>query len=670
MLQSPRQAQQTGRSTIMSLASQDTELDSFPKLLLRNAEKIGDHTANREKEFGIWQSWTWREVCDNVHDLACGFAALGLKRGDRMVIVGDNRPHLYWSMVAAQAIGAIPVPLYQDSVAEEMAYVVEHAGARFAMVEDQEQTDKMLLIQEGYRDLETIIYEDERGMRDYAQDFVYSYTAVQALGRDFAAKNPNFFRESIAETKGEDIAIMVYTSGTTGKPKGVILSQNNLVIQGRNAAQQEQLTEKEELIAYLPMAWVGDNVFSLAQSYVAGFCVSCPESQATVIADTREIGPTYFFAPPRIFENLLTNVLIRMEDAGSLKRKLFDYFMKVARKVGPEILDGKQVGFKDRLLYALGDLVIYGPLKNTMGYSRIRVAYTAGEAIGPDIFLFYRALGINLKQIYGSTEASVFVTIQPDGEIKADTVGKPAKGVELQIAENGEVLFRSPGVFIEYYKNPEATKETKDAEGWVHTGDAGLIGPDGHLKIIDRAKDVGRLNNGTMFAPKFLENKLKFFPQIKEAVAFGNERDQVCAFVCIDLEAMGSWAERNNVPYASYQELAADAKVLEIIKEKVEQVNMDLANDPLLSDSQIHRFLVLHKELDADDGELTRTRKVRRKIINERYGSLIKALYEGAASGYIETEVSYEDGRKGMISADLTILDAKTFPKATNSAAA
>ncbi len=654
----------------MSLASQDTELDSFPKLLLRNAEKIGDHTANREKEFGIWQSWTWREVCDNVHDLACGFAALGLKRGDRMVIVGDNRPHLYWSMVAAQAIGAIPVPLYQDSVAEEMAYVVEHAGARFAMVEDQEQTDKMLLIQEGYRDLETIIYEDERGMRDYAQDFVYSYTAVQALGRDFAAKNPNFFRESIAETKGEDIAIMVYTSGTTGKPKGVILSQNNLVIQGRNAAQQEQLTEKEELIAYLPMAWVGDNVFSLAQSYVAGFCVSCPESQATVIADTREIGPTYFFAPPRIFENLLTNVLIRMEDAGSLKRKLFDYFMKVARKVGPEILDGKQVGFKDRLLYALGDLVIYGPLKNTMGYSRIRVAYTAGEAIGPDIFLFYRALGINLKQIYGSTEASVFVTIQPDGEIKADTVGKPAKGVELQIAENGEVLFRSPGVFIEYYKNPEATKETKDAEGWVHTGDAGLIGPDGHLKIIDRAKDVGRLNNGTMFAPKFLENKLKFFPQIKEAVAFGNERDQVCAFVCIDLEAMGSWAERNNVPYASYQELAADAKVLEIIKEKVEQVNMDLANDPLLSDSQIHRFLVLHKELDADDGELTRTRKVRRKIINERYGSLIKALYEGAASGYIETEVSYEDGRKGMISADLTILDAKTFPKATNSAAA
>jgi len=654
----------------MSLASQDTELDSFPKLLLRNAEKIGDHTANREKEFGIWQSWTWREVCDNVHDLACGFAALGLKRGDRMVIVGDNRPHLYWSMVAAQAIGAIPVPLYQDSVAEEMAYVVEHAGARFAMVEDQEQTDKMLLIQEGYRDLETIIYEDERGMRDYAQDFVYSYTAVQALGRDFAAKNPNFFRESIAETKGEDIAIMVYTSGTTGKPKGVILSQNNLVIQGRNAAQQEQLTEKEELIAYLPMAWVGDNVFSLAQSYVAGFCVSCPESQATVIADTREIGPTYFFAPPRIFENLLTNVLIRMEDAGSLKRKLFDYFMKVARKVGPEILDGKQVGFKDRLLYALGDLIIYGPLKNTMGYSRIRVAYTAGEAIGPDIFLFYRALGINLKQIYGSTEASVFVTIQPDGEIKADTVGKPAKGVELQIAENGEVLFRSPGVFIEYYKNPEATKETKDAEGWVHTGDAGLIGPDGHLKIIDRAKDVGRLNNGTMFAPKFLENKLKFFPQIKEAVAFGNERDQVCAFVCIDLEAMGSWAERNNVPYASYQELAADAKVLEIIKEKVEQVNMDLANDPLLSDSQIHRFLVLHKELDADDGELTRTRKVRRKIINERYGSLIKALYEGAASGYIETEVSYEDGRKGMISADLTILDAKTFPKATNSAAA
>lgn len=648
----------------MSQSGQAVELDSFPKLLLHNARIRGGRPANREKEYGIWQSWTWAEVRDNVRDLACGLAALGLKRGDRMVIVGDNRPHLYWSMVAAQAIGAIPVPLYQDSVAEEMAWVVEHAGARFAIVEDQEQTDKMLQIMEKYPDLDCVIYEDDRGMRDYDQDFLHSYEAVQALGREWAADKPDFFEKSVAGTKGEDVAIMVYTSGTTGNPKGVILSQNNLVIQARNAAEQETLTENEELIAYLPMAWVGDNVFSLAQSYVAGFCVSCPEGQNTVIADTREIGPTYFFAPPRIFENLLTNVLIRMEDAGNLKRKMFHYFMDIARRVGPDLLDGKPVSGKDKLLYRLGDLLVYGPLKNTMGYSRIRVAYTAGEAIGPDIFLFYRALGINLKQIYGSTEASVFVTIQPDGEIRPETVGKPAKGVELRIAENGEVQFRSPGVFIEYYRNPEATRETKDTEGWVHTGDAGLMGPDGHLRIIDRAKDVGKLNDGTMFAPKFLENKLKFFPQIKEAVAFGHEKDQVCAFICIDLEAMGSWAERNNVGYASYQELACHPKVLDIIQEKVSKVNEDLAADPLLDGSQIHRFLVLHKELDADDGELTRTRKVRRKIINERYAPLITALYDGSETGFIETEVAYEDGRKGRISATLDIRDARTFPKA------
>ncbi len=642
------------------VAGTDATLDTLPKLLLDRAARSPDRDAIREKDLGIWQAWTWREYRDQVRAFACGLAALGFKRGDRLAIIGDNRPQLYGAMCAAQALGGIPVPVYQDSVAEEMQYVLEHAEVRFALAEDQEQVDKLLEIKDRCALLETLIYEDDRGLRHYDQPFLHGFAQVQARGREFDASNPGHFEAEVAKGRGGDVAIILYTSGTTGRPKGVMLTHDNVVITARNSAAADGLRPDDEVLAYLPMAWVGDNIFSVGQAFVTGFCVSCPESGATVMHDMNEIGPTYFFAPPRIFENLLTTVMIRMEDASALKRKLFRYFMAHARRVGVDILDGKPVSFTDRLLYRLGDVLIYGPLKNTLGLSRIRIAYTAGEAIGPEIFEFYRSLGINIKQLYGQTEAAVFVTMQPNGEVKPDTVGKPAPGVEIKIADNGEVLYRSPGVFECYYKNPEATAETKTADGWVHTGDAGFFDADGHLKIIDRAKDVGKLNDGSMFAPKYIENKLKFFPEIKEAVVFGQGRDYVSAFVNIDLEAVGSWAERHGMPYSSYQDLASRPQVLDIVQECVEKVNADLAGDERLSGSQIRRFLILHKELDADDGELTRTRKVRRNTVHERYKVLIDALYSDAKRARVETEMTFEDGRKGTIKGDVEIRDART----------
>jgi long-chain acyl-CoA synthetase len=634
--------------------------DTFPRLLLDHARRRGDRPAIREKDLGIWQTSTWNQVLGEVRALACGLHALGLRRGDTLAIVGDNRPRLYWAMDAAQALGAIPVPLYQDSVAEEMAFVLANADVRIAVVEDQEQVDKLLEVKERCPRLERIVYDDPRGLRHYDPSLLRGYADVQAAGRDFEHAHPEFFDSEVEKGRGSDVAIMLYTSGTTGTPKGVMLTHDNLIVTARGGIERERLTGDEEVLAYLPMAWVGDNLFSYAQGHVAGFCVSCPESADTVLTDMREIGPTYFFAPPRVLENLLTQVSIRMEDASRVKRWLYARCMALARRVGPELLDAKPVPALSRLLYALGDLAIYGPLRNVLGFSRIRVAYTAGEAIGPDLLQFYRSLGVNLKQLYGSTETSVFVCIQPDRQVKLDTVGTPAIGVEVRISDEGEVQVRSPGVFHSYHRNPEATVQAKTPDGFVRTGDAGFFDQDGHLKIIDRARDVGRLQDGTLFAPKYLENKLKFFPYIKEAVAFGNRRPFAAAFVCIDLAAVGNWAERRHLPYAGYVDLAGQKPVLELVRGCVEQVNADLAHDPKLRGSQIRRFLVLHKELDADDGELTRTRKVRRSFIAEKYAPLVEALYAGAPTVHVETQVRFEDGRTGLVRAELALLEART----------
>jgi long-chain acyl-CoA synthetase len=646
-------------------------LVTFAHLLLHQAKLRPGSPAIREKDLGIWQTWTWAQALEEVRSLACGLAAQGFKRGDRLAVVGDNRPRLYWAMMAAQALGGVPVPLYQDAVAAELAFVLQDADIGFAVAEDQEQVDKLLEDLPQCPQLKHIYFDDPRGLRHYAQEQLMSLDALQALGRAFALRNPGFFAAEIGKGRAGDVAVILYTSGTTGHPKGVAQTHAALIETARVLVAFDGFTDEDEVLCYLPMAWVGDFLYSYAQSLVAGFCLNCPESPETVMTDLREIGPTYYFGPPRVYENILTQVMIRIEDAGWVKRRMFHAFMGLARRVGMSILEGKAgVPLKDRLLYRLGDLLVYGPLKNVLGLSRIRVAYTGGEAIGPDLFDFYRSIGVNLKQLYGMTETCVTVSMHASGEVKLETVGRPMPGVEVRIADSGEVLVRSPGVMQEYHKQPDATREAIDAEGFFHTGDAGFFDAEGHLKIIDRAKDVGRLASGALFAPKYLENKLKFFPYIKEAVCFGHGREGVCAFINIDMAAVGNWAERRNIAYSGYADLASQPAVCDLVRECVEKVNRDLSADTALGASQIRRFLVLHKELDADDGELTRTRKVRRRHIAEKYAALVDALYSGRESCFLETQMRFEDGRIGTVSADLRILQAKTFSAAAQRKAA
>jgi long-chain acyl-CoA synthetase len=646
------------------MAEQLSGLDTFPKLLLHHAKVRAERPAIREKDLGIWQTWSWQRFADEVRALACGLAAHGFKRGDHLALVGDNRPRVYAAMCAAQCLGGIPVPLYQDAVAAEMAFPIQNAAITHALAEDQEQVDKLLEILPQCPMLERIYYDEPRGLRHYDQPQLMSCDNLLELGRESWRRDAAFLETEIAKGAGSDTAAMFFTSGTTGAAKGVVLTHASLIDRARVAAEMEGLGEADVVLAYLPPAWIGQNIFSYAQPFVTGYCICCPESSDTVMSDMREIGPTYYFAPPRVLEALLTQVSIRMEDASAVKRRLYGYFMDVARRIGGALLDGRPVGAFDRLVYHLGDLLVYGPLRNVLGMSRVRVAYTAGEAIGPDLFRFYRSIGINLKQLYGSTETSVFVCIQPNGQVKSDTVGPAVKGVELSFTPERELLIRSPGLFKEYYRNPQATMEAKDAQGWFHTGDAGYFDADGHVKIIDRVKDVGKLADGSLFAPKYLENKLKFFPYIKEAVAFGHGRDRVCAFINMDMEAVGNWAEKRNLPYAGYVDLASRDEVYELVRDCVEKVNADLAAEPEIAGSQVQRFLILHKQLEADDGELTRTAKVRRRHVGEKYASLVDALYGGAQTVHVEAQVRYEDGRTGSISADLKIRDAKTFPAA------
>ncbi len=641
----------------------EADEQTIPHLLARNARIHSERIAYREKEFGIWQSWSWNDVAEEVEALALGLINLGLEEGDHVAIAGRNRPHLYWAFVAVQSAGGIPVPIYQDAVGDEIAYVLRHCEASYLIAGDQEQVDKVLEQLGDRSTLKQLIYLDPRGMRRYDPGRLHAFKDIQEAGREGRHQLAGELAKRRGKVNGNTACVMLYTSGTTGFPKGVVLTHHNIITASRASCEFDSLTHRESVLAYLPMAWVGDFIFSIGQGYWAGFCVNCPESAETMMTDLREIGPTYFFAPPRIFEAMLTSVMIRMEDAGRFKRRMFDYFMDHARKFGVALLTRHQVTIWNRLKYMVGEFLVYGPLRNILGLSRIRVGYTAGEAIGPDIFDFYRSLGINLKQLYGQTEASVFITQQPDGQVDAETVGVPSPGVEVRIDDSGEVLYRSEGAFLEYYRNPDATSSTKGADGWVSTGDAGYFDErTGHLKIIDRAKDVGKTASGALFAPKYVENKLKFHADILEVVLFGNKREYCTAIVNIDLEAVSNWAERNGITYGSYQELAGHPGVCTRIRGFIEKTNAELASDPALGGCQIRKFLVLHKELDADDGELTRTRKVRRRIVEDKYHDLVSALYASHESITTTTEVTYEDGRKGSISATIPIHDVKILP--------
>jgi long-chain acyl-CoA synthetase len=635
---------------------------TFPRILIHNAEKFPPtKAAIREKDLGIWQSYSWQDYLEQVKDFALGLAALGFKKENRMAIIGDNRPQLYWGLAACQALGGIPVPLYQDAIHDELRYIVDHSECRFALAEDQEQTDKLMHLKEEVSVLEYVIYDDPRGLTNCKYDWLLAFTDVQEMGRKFEKEHPDYFMNAVDQVQPDDISIIAYTSGTTGNPKGVMLTHRKIATCARGFLQWDSLDETENVMAYLPMAWIGDHVFSFGDSMCAGFTVNCPESTETVVHDQREIGPTYIFAPPRIWENILTQIMIKIEDSAWIKRKAFDYFMKVAGRVEKKRIANQGVPFKDKFLYQLGRFLIYAPLVDNLGMSNIKVAYTAGEAIGPEIFEFYRSLGINLKQLYGMTESCAYVSMQKDGEIDSDSVGPPAPGVEIKISDDGEVLYKSPGNFIGYYKNPEATAETLE-DGWLHSGDAGYMTEQGHLKIIDRAKDVSKLNDGTMFSPKYIENKLKFSPFIKEAVAFGMGRDYVAVFIDFDYGAVANWAERRHIAFTSFGNLAQKPEVYDLIHEAICNVNKSLAKDEKLKNSQIRRFLNLTKGLNPDDGEITRTRKVRRRQIAEKYKELIDALYTPEKDKVsVRIKATYEDGRIANVKMNLKIRDAQTY---------
>ena len=633
------------------------DLTTLPRLLLRNARELAERPAIREKDRGIWQTWTWRQYEDQVRDFALGLASLGLRRGDRLSVIGDNRPRLYAAQLAVQCLGGVSVAVYQDSIAKELAYVWNHAEVSVIVAEDQEQVDKVVGLRPELPALRLVIYDDPRGMTGYRHDWLKSYQDVQEAGRKFGAEHPGYFEAEIDKGKADDVAIVCYTSGTTGHPKGAMITHANAIGVAEIFCRAEHVVPEDTCLAYLPMAWAGDAVYTLFASLVAGFCTNCPESPETVQRDLRELGPTTVLAPPRIWENMLTGIQVRAADATPLKRHTFNYFRSVAERA--EILrsDGKPVPIGLRLATALGEFFVYGPVRDQLGLRQAKWALTGGASLGPDTFRFFRSIGVNLKQVYGSTETSGLVSLQPDTEANPTSAGRPVPGVEVKIADRGEVLVRGCSVFKGYLKNEDATREVLDAEGWFHTGDAGFIDPRGHLVIIDRAKDVGALADGTPFAPQFIENKLKFSPFIREAVAFGHERPFVAAMVAIDLSTVGNWAERRGLPYTSYTDLSQKAEVRELVAGEIRKCNQTLPEA-----TKIRRFLLLTKDLEADDAEMTRTRKVRRRFVAEKYAGVIDAFYDGGNEVELATTITYEDGRQASIQSRARIEDVERVP--------
>ncbi|PYM75567.1 MAG: long-chain fatty acid--CoA ligase [Candidatus Rokuibacteriota bacterium] len=625
---------------------------TLARLLQKNARDLSDRPAIREKDRGIWQTWTWRQYHDEVRDFALGLAALGFKRGGRLSVIGDNRPRLYWAQVAALSLGGVPVPVYQDSIAKELAFVWSHAECSVIVAEDQEQVDKVLGLKDQLPALRLVIYDDPRGMLHYKHDWLRSYQSVQALGREFAAKNPVYFEAEIEKGKPGDVAIICYTSGTTGNPKGVMLTHSNAIALAESFRKADDVRPEDDALAYLPMAWAGDAAYTLFLSLVVGFCANCPESPETVQRDLRELGPTTVLAPPRIWENMLTAVQVKAADAPAVKRWIFEHFLSAAERAEILRADGKPVPVSLRLACMIGNVLVYTPIRDQLGLRRAKWALTGGAPLGPDTFRFFRSIGVNLKQVYGSTETTGLVSLQPSAEANPTTAGRPCPGIEVKIADRGEVLVRGPVIFKGYLKNDEATREVIDAEGWFRTGDAGFVDPRGHLVIIDRAKDVGALQDGTPFAPQFIENKLKFSPFIREAVAFGNDRAFVTAMIAIDLNTVGNWAERRGIPYTSYADLSQKPEVCEVIREEIRK-----GNETLPESTRIRRFLLLTKDLEADDAEMTRTRKVRRRFVAEKYAPVIDAFYSGGHAVELEAAITYEDGRQGVMKSRVQVED-------------
>jgi long-chain acyl-CoA synthetase len=633
------------------------DLTTLPRLLQRNARDFARRTAIREKDRGIWQSYTWAEYHAHVRDFALGLAALGFSRGDRLSVIGDNRPRLYWAQAAAQCLGGVSVPVYQDSIAKELAFVWNHADVSVIVAEDQEQVDKVIALRDELPALRCVVYDDSRGMAHYRQEWLKSFADVEALGREFAATHAGYFESAIEAGKADDLAFVCYTSGTTGNPKGAMLTHANAVQAARIVLQAEDIRVDDDWLAYLPMAWVGDAFYTLVLSLVVGFCANCPESPETVQRDLRELGPTTVLAPPRIWENMLTTVQVKAADAPPLKRWVFQRFRDVAERAEILRAEGKPIPLGLRIGCALGEFLVYGPIRDQLGLRRARWALTGGAPLGPDTFRFFRSIGVNLKQVYGSTETTGLISLQPSREANPTTAGRPCPGIEIKIADKGEVLVRSANVFRGYLKNDEATREVIDRDGWFHTGDAGFIDPRGHLVIIDRAKDVGSLADGSPFAPQFVENKLKYSPYIREAVAFGDAKPFVTAMIAIDMNTVGNWAERRSIAYTSYMDLSQKPEVRTLIRDEIRR-----GNETLPEAGKVRRFLLLTKDLEADDAEMTRTRKVRRRYVAEKYVSVIDAFYSGGTEVALSTAITYEDGRQANIQSRVTIEDVEGIP--------
>jgi long-chain acyl-CoA synthetase len=630
------------------------EVGTLPRLLLRNARDLRDRIAIREKDRGIWQSWTWGQYHDHVRDLALGLAALGFDRGHRLSVIGDNRPRLYWAQVAAQALGGVSVPVYQDSIAKELAFVWNHADVSVIVAEDQEQVDKVVTLRDQLPHLRWVIYDDPRGMFHYRYDWLLSFAELQERGREFARTHPGFFEAAIEQGRSSDVAFVCYTSGTTGSPKGAVLTHQNALATAAMAVAAEDIRVDDDYLAYLPMAWVGDAFYTLILSLYVGFTCNCPESPETVQRDLRELGPTLVLAPPRIWENMLTAVQVRAADAPGIKRRVFETFRAAAERAEILRADGKPVPLGLRLACALGEFLVYGPVRDQLGLRRTRWALTGGAPLGPDTFRFFRSIGVNLKQVYGSTETTGLVSLQPSTEANPTTAGRPCPGVEVRIGDRGEVLVKGAGIFQGYLKNDEATREVIDPEGWFHTGDAGFLDPRGHLVIIDRAKDVGALADGTPFAPQFIENKLKFSPYVREAVAFGHDRPFVTAMIAIDLTTVGTWAEKRGLAYTSYADLSQKPETGALIRDEIRK-----GNETLPDAQKVRRFLLLTKDFDADDAEMTRTRKVRRRFVAEKYANVVEALYAGLDEVELTATVTYEDGRQATVKSQVRVEDVE-----------
>jgi len=618
--------------------------------LLEKAKKYGSgKIALREKDLGIWQSLTWEEYLEKVKYFSLGLIGLGGQPGVKITIIGDNKPEWIIAELAAQAAGGFGTGIYQDSILKEVAYIINHSDTKFVIAEDQEQVDKMLDMLEKLPKVRHVIFTDPRGLLKYQHPALMPFEDVEAKGRALAREKPDLWAENVRRGSADDLAIICYTSGPTGFPTGAMLSFRNLLTMALNLHAVDPKRPDDEFVSFLPLAWIGEQMMSLSTALAVGLTVNFPEEPETVSEDIREIGPNVMFAPPRVWESLTSTVQVKIMDTTPFKRFMFERCMPVGRKVADLRFEKKPVPLRWRALYRLAHLALFRALKDRLGMTNLRSASTGGAALGPDVFRFFHAMGVPLKQIYGQTEIAGISCIHREGNIAFHTVGEPIPETELRISEEGEILSRSPSVFLGYYKSEAATREAL-AGGWLHSGDAGHLTDDGQLVVIDRVKDVMRLSDGTRFSPQFIENRLKFSPYVKEAVVLGKDRPYLTAMLCIDMGVVGKWAERQRLSYTTYTDLSAKPEVYDLMQREVDEVNRTLPPA-----ARIHKFVLLYKELDADDEELTRTRKVRRAFVEERYRDVVAALYGDVPEVRVDTTIRFQDGKTSHIRTTLLV---------------